>query len=192
MKKPFKVYYFLAYEGHTEFVIFAYIKNRFKDVFSKSKVTFREPRNTELFSNGKLNGVKDLSDFEDKYIRIKKDYENETFLFILDDDLYHSPRIAKKIKEGRDFVQFIKYNSEFMLLRLAGHELKDISEFDSNFQEFRDYSKSEFRRVYGKDLKYIINDDFLDSVMLGLSDEDIKKNFEVIFSLCEDNENKIR
>ncbi len=186
MKKPFKTYYFLAYEGHAEFILFAHLKNRFKKLFEDSNIKFRELTDSEVFSNGKIKGVKSLKDFEEKYLKIKNnnEYKDLTFLFFLDEDLYHSPEIGKKISEGGDLIQFIKYNSEFILLKLSGYEIKDISEFKPDFQGFRDYCKEEFRKKHGQDLKYIINDDFLDSILGSIPDETIKENFKTIFSLC--------
>lgn len=185
MKKPFKVYYFLACEGHTEFIMFAYLKNRYRQLFRSANVKFREPRDDGVFSNGKLNGVKSLEHFEGIYSQIKQDYPDETFLFFLDEDLYHSPQIGKKIKDGGDMVQFIKYNSEFLLLTLSGHTLKDISDFKPDFQGFRDYCKEEFRKVFGDDAKRIINDDFLNGILGDVTDEVIMQKFDVIFGLCD-------
>jgi len=57
MKKPFKTYYFLAYEGHAEFILFAHLKNRFKKLFEDSNIKFRELTDSEVFSNGKLKAL---------------------------------------------------------------------------------------------------------------------------------------
>lgn len=185
MKKHFKVHYFLAYEGYAELMIFAYLKNRFRSDFETSNIKFRELTDSVIFSSGKINGVKNLKDFEDKYTKIKGNYPSERFLFFIDNDLYHSSIIHNKIIIGGDLVQKMQYNSEFLLMSLYGCNLKDISEFGSDFQKFRDYCKNEFLILFGKDLKYIVNDNFLNKILKNVSDETIKQNFDVLFSLCE-------
>ena len=190
MKKPFKVYYFLAYEGHMEFEIFAYLKERFKNVFIKSNIKFTEKLNVidentgeEIVSMGKLNGVGDLRDFKNKYKKIKKDYKDEKILFFIDKDLKESGDIEKEITQGGDVVQFSVYNSEFVLLNLYGHNLLDISEFGSNLKDFRDYCKNEFRNVFGQNVK--INYDLMKKIFGNISDEVIIQKFDVIFGLCD-------
>ncbi len=72
-KKLFKIYYFLACEGHTEYVIFSYLtRNRFRKEFSKSNIKFRDNINiirdpSIIILNGKMDGVGDEANFKSKY-----------------------------------------------------------------------------------------------------------------------------
>jgi len=186
MKKPFKVYYFLLYEGHTEFVIFSYLKNRFRGEFSKSNIIFSDK--TDYSNNGetivfrgKLGGIGGISNFNSKYNVIKLNFPERTFLIFLDNDLDDSSKIKEKIEKNGDIVQLIEYNSEYLLLKLSGYGPKEPGEF-KDLKTFRDYCKSEFLTKFGKEASRI-NDFDLDGAFQYVSDDKIKEIFSGLFSI---------
>jgi len=185
-KRPFKIFYFLACEGHTEYVIFSYLtRNRFRKEFSKSNVKFRDNINiirdpSIIILNGKMDGVGDEANFKSKYNIIKREYPNEKFFFLLDEDLGDSLKIKAIIEGGGDVVQFIEHNSEHLLLKLSGYNPKEPKDF-KDLKSFRDYSKKEFRAKFGKKAN-MINDFDLDRVFKDISDNEIKEIFKEVFS----------
>jgi len=58
-KKRFQVYHLLVSEGTTEYNLFAYLKNRFKDLFDDSNIKFSDKVQIPSVGilNGKLNGA---------------------------------------------------------------------------------------------------------------------------------------
>lgn len=76
-KKIFPVYYVLA-EGATEYNLFAYLKNRFKDLFDDSNINFSDKVQISSagISNGKLNGIESFLSFNSKYKSIKRQYKD--------------------------------------------------------------------------------------------------------------------
>jgi hypothetical protein len=183
MKKLFKSYYLLACEGHTEYILFSYLtRNRFRNYFSS--VIFKEVnllRNKiEVIMGGKLNGVGDWSNFNSKYSILKEEFSDGKFFFFLDNDLDDSQKIGQAIRNGGDVVQFVKYNSEYLLLELYGHPLKCLGDFE-NQKAFRDYCKEEFLKVYNKEAK-TMNDRDLDLIFRNISDGDIVNIFSDLFS----------
>ncbi len=181
-KKRFQVYYLLVSEGTTEYNLFGYLKNRFKDLFDDSNIKFSDKVQIPSagISNGKLNGASNLSDFEEKYKLIKKQYKDQKRFFILDKDLDDSEEIADAIKKGEDIVQFIEYNSEYLLLNFAEKNPKKPSEF-KDLKFFRKYCKDEFEAQFGKEASAFKDQDF-EKILNKVGDEEIKKVFSVIFS----------
>ncbi|MBU4422113.1 hypothetical protein KKB41_04150 [Patescibacteria group bacterium] len=182
-KKSFDVYYLLVSEGTTEYRLFGYLtKNKFKDVFSKSKIKFSDK--VELVemgvSQGKLNGVGNIKDFKKKYKSIREKYKGQKRFFMLDKDIDDSSDIEKLIKKNSDIVQFIEYNSEYLLLKLSSKNPKDRSEF-KNLGEFRDYCKTEFQKQFSKKASDFKDVDF-DSVFKNVKDNNIKRSFAELFS----------
>lgn len=190
VKKLLKIFYFLACEGHTEYVIFSYLtRNRFRGEFLKSNIKFRDNINIirdpfTIISNGKINGVGDETSFKSKYNIIKEEYKDERFFFFLDKDLEDSFKIEIIIKEGGDRVQFIEPNSEYLLLKLSGCNLKEPKDF-IDLKSFRDYSKEEFFKKFGKKAN-MINDFDLDKIFKNISDEDIKEIFKELFLIIDE------
>lgn len=182
-KKIFQVYYLLVSEGSTEYNLFAYLtKNRFRELFDNSNIKFSDK--VEIpevgVSKGKLNGASNISSFESKYKLIKKRYRGQKRFFILDKDIDDSSKIADAIKKGKDIAQFIEYNSEYLLLNLAGKNLKKPSDF-VNLEKFRIYCKAEFLKKFGKKASQFQDPDF-EKIFKNIGDEEIKKVFSALFA----------
>ncbi len=184
-KKSFQIYYLLISEGTTEFNLFAYLtKNKFRDSFEKSNIKFSiKVEIVEAgISQGKLNGAGNLSSFKGKYDLIKNDsrYTGQKLFFIIDKDFDDSPQIETLIKSGGDIVQFVEFNSEYLLLKFAGKNPKNPSKFNC-MKDFRDYSKVEFQKEFSKKASDLKDSDF-DSIFRTVGDEEIKASFTELFS----------
>jgi hypothetical protein len=181
-KKRFQVYYLLVSEGTAEYNLFGYLKNRFKDLFDNSNIKFSDTVQIPSagISNGKLNGASDIKSFNSKYKLIKK-YKDQKRFFILDKDLDDSEEIADAIKKGEDIVQFIEYNSEYLLLNFAEKNPKKPSEF-KDLKFFRKYCKDEFKAQFGKEASAFKDQDF-EKILNKVGDEEIKKVFSELFNL---------
>lgn len=184
-KKSFKTYYLLICEGSTESNIFAYLtKVRFRVLFNNSNIQFSN--RVEIVENGitqgKLNGDGSFHAFKIKYKFIKNNvrYRGQKFFFILDKDFDDSPQKEALIKKRGDIVQFMEYNSEYLLLKFAGKNPKNPSYF-KNLKDFRDYCKNEFLKQFKKEAKYF-NDSDLNSIFSNISDKEIKNSFNELFS----------
>lgn len=187
IKKSLKIYYFLACEGYTEYKIFSYLtRNRFRNQFLKSDIRFRDGINITqgetIISNGKLNGVGDKANFKSKYLILKKYYPDGIFFFFLDKDLYDSSEIEQMVRMGGDFVQFIKYNSEYLLLKLSNFNLKDPEDFDC-LEDFRQYCKNEFHAKFKKKASEIKEVE-LEQIFKRISDDEIKDIFNELFLIA--------
>jgi len=133
-KKGFVIYYLLLCEGTTEFNLFAYLtKNKFRELFDKSNIKFSDKvQIVEAgVSQGKLNGAGHLAHFKWKYDLIKQKYPGQKIFFILDKDLDSSSEIEALIRTDENIVQFLTYNSEYLLLKLGGKKPKEPSDFNS-------------------------------------------------------------
>jgi len=181
-KKRFQVYHLLVSEGTTEYNLFGYLKNRFKDLFDDSNIKFSDKVQIPSagISNGKLNGASDIKSFNSKYKLIKEQYKDQKRFFILDKDIDDSKKIADAIKKGKDVAQFIEYNSEYLLLNFAGKNPEKPSDF-KNLKIFRKYCKNEFVAQFGKEASAFKDQDF-EEILNKVGDEEIKKVFSVIFS----------
>lgn len=182
-KKSFKIYYLLLCEGTTEFNLFAYLtRNKYRELFDKSSIKFSNKiQIVEAgISQGKLNGISDLSNFQFKYNLIKQTYFGQKLFFVLDKDLDDSSKIESLIKAGGDIVQFLVFNSEYLLLKLKGKSLQQPSDF-GNFNDFRVYCKTEFKKQFGKKASEFKDSDF-DSVFNGLDDIEIRASFDDLFA----------
>ena len=181
-KKRFQVYYLLVSEGSTEYNLFAYLKNRFRDLFDSSNIKFSDK--VEIaevgVSKGKLNGASNSPSFESKYKLIKKHYKGQKRFFILDKDIDDSSKIADAIKKGKDLLQFVEYNSEYLLLNFARQNLKKPSDF-VNLEKFRIYCKEEFLKKFRKKASEFRDPDF-EKIFKNINDEEIKKAFSVLFA----------
>lgn len=184
-----RIYYFLACEGHTEYIIFSYLtRSRFKGRFSKANtnVEFNDKANVivnadESISGGKLNGIKSLDHFNLKYAALKNAYPDQTFFFFLDEDLDDSASIKQAILQGGDFAQFITYNSEFLLLRLSGNNPQEPSTF-ANLQEFRTYCRETFLATFAKKASWI-NEADLNAMLANVTDAELEVIFADLFGL---------
>ncbi len=184
-----RIYHFLACEGHTEYVIFSYLtRNRFRDRFSRANtnVEFSDKANVivnvdESIYGGKLNGVKSLKHFNLKYVALKVAYPNQTFFFFLDEDLDDSAVIKQVILQGGDFVQFVTFNSEYLLLERSGNNPLNPTAF-ATMQDFRNYCKEAFLTTFGKEASRI-NDKDLDVMLANSTDADLEVIFNDLFSL---------
>lgn len=186
IKKDFKIYYLLISEGTTEFKIFAYLtRNKFRDIFDKSNIKFSNKieiikDGKQIVSQGNLGGAGNIKDFKAKYVLIKKSYSGQKLFFILDKDIDDSLQIGNVIKGGGDMVQFIEYNSEYLLLKFAGKDPKKPSEFN-NIKEFRGYSKAEFQKQFSKKASDLKDFD-LDLIFGIVSYKEISSSFAELFS----------
>ena len=183
VKKSFQVYYLLISEGPTELNIFAYLtRNKFRALFDESDIKFSlKVEIVELgISQGKLGGSGDIKQFGIQYDSIRTKYDGQRRFFVLDKDLDDSVAIEKLIKQNNDIVQFLEYNSEFLLLKFSGKNPKNPSEFE-NLSTFRPYCKSEFEKHFGMKTSDLKDADF-DSIFANASDDEIKSAFSELFS----------
>ena len=183
-KKGFIEYYSLVYEGTAEESLFAYLtKVRFKKLFDKSNIKFSNkieiPKSG--ISKGKLNGISDLASFKKKYQPIKRKDKRQKLFFLIDKDLDDSSKIEEIIKRGDDIIQFVEYNSEYLLLNFAGNNTKNPSYFPNNLKNFRNYCKIEFRNKFGKEASEFKDQDF-NNILKDVGDDEIKKAFPELFS----------
>ena len=182
-KKVFQVYYLLIAEGTTEFRLFAYLtRNKFRELFGKSNIKFSDKVNIveSGVTQGKLNGAGSLHAFKAKYEAIKKKYPGEKLFFFIDMDLNDSSDIGKMIRQDSDIIQFVEYNSEYLLLKNAGKNPKNPSEF-KHLHDFRVYCKAEFIKRFGKIASDFKDTDF-DQVFNNVSDQEIKDCFAELFA----------
>ncbi|MHA1558379.1 MAG: hypothetical protein ACTSXG_01025 [Alphaproteobacteria bacterium] len=188
-KKDFKVYYLLLSEGTAEFNLFAYLtKNRFKALFDGSCIQFSNrieiiKDGNQIVSQGKLDGVSTIAHFKSKHILIKEKYAGQRLFYFLDKDIDNSAAIETLITQDGDLVQFTEYNSEHLLLRLAGKNPKNPSNF-GNLKNFRDYCKQEFVKQFGKSAHKFKDADF-ELVFNIPTEEEVKASLSILFSTLE-------
>lgn len=189
-KKGFQVYYLVLCEGTTEFNLFAYLtKVKFRETFAGSSIQFSNKieiinkNGEQIVFNGKLDGVSDIVHFKSKHFLIKEKYAGQKLFYLLDKDLDDSSAIETLIIQGGDLVQFMEYNSEHLLLRLAGKNPKNPLDF-ANLQEFRDYCKAEFITQFGKHAHKFKDSDF--ELIFNIRTEDeIRVSFSELFSTLD-------
>jgi hypothetical protein len=184
-KKGFEVHYLLLSEGTTEFNLFAYLKNKFRTLFDGSKIKFSPKVEIaeSCISQGKLCGVSDIKGFRLKYDLIKRKYKGQKRFFFLDKDVDDSSAIEDLIKKSGDIVQFIEYNSEYLLLKFSGKNPKNPPDFH-NLGEFRSYCKAEFQKNFRKKASEFQDPDF-DSVFRNVNEEQVKVSFTELFSILQ-------
>jgi len=185
-KKGFNIYYLLLSEGTTEFNLFAYLtRNKFRGLFDSSNIKFSNKieiikDGNQIVSQGKLDGVSTIAHFKSKHILIKEKYAGQKLFYFLDKDIDDSSAIGELIIQDGDIVQFMEYNSEHLLLRLAGKNPKNPSDFE-NLNDFRTYCKKEFVTQFGKNAHKFKDADF-DSIFNNVNDNDTKATFVELFS----------
>ncbi len=185
-KKGFKVYYLLLNEGTTEFNLFAYLtRNKYRELFTGSNIQFSNKveiikDGNQIISQGKLDGVSDISHFTAKHILIKEKYENQRLFYFLDKDIDDSTAIETLVLQDGDIVQFLEYNSEHLLLRLAGRSPQNPMDF-ANLGEFRTYCKKEFVSQFGKNAHKFKDADF-ELVFNIPTEEEVRASFSELFS----------
>ena len=184
-KKSFKIYYLLISEGTTEFNLFGYLTTKkFKESFEKSNVQFSIK--VEIIeagiSQGKLNGTGNLKSFKGKYNLIKDDdrYKDQKLFFFIDKDFEDFPQIEVLVRGDGNIIQFVEYNSEYLLLRFAGKNPKSPSDFN-NMRDFRGYCKTEFQKQFNMKASDLKDCDF-DFIFRDVSDEEVKTSFSELFS----------
>lgn len=134
----------------------------------------------KIVSQGKLDGVSTIAHFTAKHILIKAKYAGQRLFYFLDKDIDDSFAIETLIMQDGDIVQFMEYNSEHLLLRLAGKNPKNPSDF-GNLNDFRAYCKKEFVTQFGKNAHKFKDADF-DSIFNNISDEKTRACFKELFS----------
>ncbi len=186
-KKGFQVYHLVLCEGYTEFNLFAYlIKVRFKEVFAGSDVQFSNKveiineNGEQAVSQGKLGGISNFKHFKSKHVLIQNKYVGQKLFYFLDKDIEDSSKIGALITKDKHLVQFIKYNSEYLLLKLAGKNPKKPSNF-VNLKNFRDYCKVEFELQFGKKAHEFKDVDF-ELALNNSTDDEIKHNLKELFA----------
>jgi len=188
-KKGFKVYYLLLSEGTTEFNLFAYLtKKRFRALFDNSRVQFSNKveiikDGNQIVSQGKLDGVSDIGHFKAKHVLIKEKYTDQKLFYFLDEDIDDSHTIETLITQSSDLVQFLKYNSEHLLLRLAGKNPKNPQDFGT-LSEFRTYCKREFVNQFGKKAQKFKDPDF-ELVFNVPTENEVRASLSTLFSTLE-------
>jgi hypothetical protein len=184
-KKGFNVYYLLVSEGTVEFNIFAYLtKNKFRTLFEKSNIKFSNKveiikGGNQIVFQGKLGGTGNIGAFKAKYELIRDKYVDQKRFFILDKDLDDTSLIEKLIKDNGDIIQFVEYNSEYLLLKFSGKSPKKPTEF-KNMNEFRSYCKTEFKKQFNKIAPEFKEVD-LDPIFNNVSEEEIRASFKELF-----------
>lgn len=192
-RKSFKIYYLLLAEGATEFNLFAYLtKNKFRELFADSSIQFSNKveiikDENQIISQGKLGGIGSIKDFKKRNALIKARYVDQTLFFILDKDLDDSSAIEALIKRNGDVVQFVEYNSEYLLLRFGGKNPKQPSDFN-NMGEFRFYCKAEFQKQFRKEASEFKDPDF-DLIFSNIEDTEIRKSFSELFTIISGKRN---
>jgi hypothetical protein len=88
--------------------------------------------------------------------------------------------IEALITQDGDLVQFMEHNSEHLLLRLAGKNPKNPSEF-GNLNNFRTYCKKEFVTQFGKNAHKFKDADF-EQVFNNCTEDETRANFSELFS----------
>lgn len=185
-KKGFNVYYLLLSEGTTEFNLFAYLtKVRFRPLFDGSSIQFRNTveiikDGNQIVSQGKLDGVSNLAHFTGKHVLIKAKYAGQRLFYFLDKDVDDSSAIEALITQDGDLVQFLEHNSEHLLLRLAGKNPQNPSDF-ANLNDFRTYCKREFVTQFGKNAHKFKDADF-EAIFNNCTEEEIRASFSELFS----------
>ncbi len=185
-KVGFNVYYLLLSEGTAEFNLFAYLtRNRFRALFDASNIQFSNrveiiKDGNQIVSQGKLDGVSNIAHFRAKHVLIKEKYTGQKLFYLLDKDIDDSIPIGTLITEGGDIVQFVEYNSEHLLLRLAGKNPRNPSDFAS-LKDFRDYCKQEFVRQFRKHCHKFKDSDF-ESVFNNSTEDEIRVSFSELFA----------
>jgi hypothetical protein len=188
-KKNFRVYYLLLNEGTAEANLFAYLtKNRFRALFDGSNVQFSNKveiikDDNQIVSQGKLDGVSDLKHFKSKHILIKEKYAGQRLFYFLDKDMDDSLAIEKLIIKDGDLIQFAEYNSEHLLLRLAGKNPKNPANF-KNLSAFRAYCKREFKKQFKKEAHQFKDADF-ELVFNVPTEDEVKASLSILFSTLE-------
>ena len=188
-KKGFNVYYLLLSEGTTEFNLFAYLtKNKFRVLFDGSSIKFSNKveiikNGNQIVSQGKLDGVSNVAHFKTKHILIKEKYAGQRLFYFLDKDIDDTSAIETLITQDGDIIQFIEHNSEHLLLRLAGKNPKNPSDF-GNLNDFRTYCKKEFVAQSGKNAHKFKDADF-ELVFNNSTDDEIRNSFNELFSTLD-------
>lgn len=144
-------------EGETEFFVFNFLKIK----YSNKKMTFRKPE--------KLNGVRDFTEFKRKYYKCIKsfnlnppaEYKKVTFLFIIDNDLDDSQKIAQFITKQKHLLQLVTPNTEGLILSIIGQE-QVCSTDKKNFRKkckanFKNHFKCEAHKLKDEQLKKIFS-----------------------------------
>lgn len=185
-KKGLNVYYLLLSEGTTEFNLFAYLtRNRFRALFEASSIQFSNrveiiKDGNQIVSQGKLEGVSNTAHFKAKHTLIKEKYAGQTLFYFLDKDIDDSIAIGTLITGDGHIVQFIEYNSEHLLLRLAGRNPQNPPDFGS-LKNFRDYCKQEFVKQFGKNAHKFKDADF-DLVFNNCTEDEIRVSLRELFA----------
>ena len=185
-KQGFTVFQLLLSEGTAEFNLFAYItKNKFSEEFESIDTKFSNKveiiaKGEQIVSQGKLGGVSDIKHFRSKHNLIKSEYKNQPLFYFIDMDVDDSSEIGELILRDGHIVQFIEYNTEYMLLSLDGKNPRTPTDF-ANLKAFRDYCKSEFVNEYGKCAHKFKDSDF-EKIFKKCSDEEIRASFPELFS----------
>lgn len=102
---------------------------------------------------------------------------------MIDKDLDDSPQVEALIKNDGHIVQFVEFNSEYLLLRFANKNLKTPSDFNSLF-EFRLYCKNEFKNHFNKKASEFKDADF-DLIFINVDDVRIRGSFRELFSTLD-------
>ena len=188
-KKGIKVYYLLLSEGTTEFNLFAYLtKVRFRQIFANSSIQFSInveiiKDGNQIVTQGKLDGVSNITHFTSKHNLIKAKYTDQKLFYFLDKDMDDSSAIEALIRQDGHFVQFVEYNSEHLLLRLAGKNPKNPLDF-GDLKKFRDYCKSEFVKQFGKHAPKFKDADF-ELVFNTPTEDEVRASFKELFATTE-------
>lgn len=182
--KKLKIHYLLIVEGYTEGKIFAYLtKVKFSQDFNGSNIKFSNKVNITKpsinISQGNLGGCHNLKNFKKKYKAIRSTYPNKKLFFLLDNDMPDSIKIQDLIIKDKNIIQFMEYNSEYLLLKYADKNPRSPTDFP-NLKSFRTYIKKKFEKDLKKKASELNDNDF-DLIFQNIEDDVIKKDFAELF-----------
>jgi hypothetical protein len=159
-------------EGETEVIVYSYLKIK----YSNKKITFRKPEN--------LNGIRDFEEFKRKYYKCIKsfnlnppaEYKKVSFLFIIDNDLDDSKKIAQFITKQKHLLQLVIPNTEGLILSIIGKE--QVCSTDK--KNFRKKCKANFENHFNCEA-HKLKEDKLNEVFDSV--DVIKSKLPVLYSL---------
>jgi hypothetical protein len=159
-------------EGETEAVVFNFLKI----THSNKRTKFRKPEN--------LNGVRDFKEFKRKYHKCIKsfslnppgEYKKVSFLFIIDNDLDDSRKIAQFVLKQKHLLQLVTPNTEGLILSIVGKE--QVCSTDK--KNFRKKCKANFENHFNCEA-HKLKEDKLNEVFGSI--DIIKSRLPVLYNL---------
>jgi hypothetical protein len=158
-------------EGESEKMLFNFLKIN----YSNKVISFKAPED--------LGGVRDFTEFKRKYLKQlrklklkpKKYFTNVKLLFIIDNDLDDSKKIADFILREGCLLQFCDPNTEAMILSIVGKiQVRDIGNKD-----FRKRCKDKFLSYFACEVHQLKDKQLKEMFTLKM----LKNNLPVLYNL---------